>query len=99
MSMRAARLILIAVIAGSGVLPAIRAASKAKTKAPPLTAEQRAVQAQLKSMSLRDKAAQLVVVTANGDVYSAQSQDYQKYRRWIADLHVGGIIISSRRHV
>jgi beta-N-acetylhexosaminidase len=75
---------------------AIAAASKApKPKAPPLTAEQRAVQSQMKSMSLRDKVAQLVVVTANGDVYSHTSPEFERYRHWIADLHVGGIIINN----
>jgi beta-N-acetylhexosaminidase len=66
-----------------------------KPKAPPLTAEQRAVQAQMKSMSLRDKVAQLVVVTANGEVYSHTSPEFERYRHWIADLHVGGIIINN----
>lgn len=66
-----------------------------RPKAPPLTAEQRAVQAQMKSMSLRDKVAQLVVVTANGDVYSHTSPEFERYRHWIADLHVGGIIINN----
>jgi beta-N-acetylhexosaminidase len=66
-----------------------------KPKAPPLTAEQRAVQAQMKSMSLRDKVAQLVIVTANGDVYSSTSPEFGRYRHWVADLHVGGIIINN----
>jgi len=66
-----------------------------KPKAPPLTAEQRAVQSQMKSMSLRDKVAQLVIVTANGDVYSHTSPEFERYRHWIADLHVGGIIINN----
>src|SRR5450755_366899 len=67
----------------------------AASKAPPLTAEQRAVQAQMKPMSLRDKVAQLVIVSANGDVYSTKSPDYEKYRHWVADLHVGGIIVNN----
>jgi len=91
MSMRAIRLIVIPLIAVAAI-----AASKApKSKAPPLTAEQRATQAQMKTMSLRDKVAQLVIVSANGDVYSTKSPDYEKYRHWVADLHVGGIIINN----
>ena len=46
-------------------------------------------------MSLRDKVAQLVIVAADGDVYSTKSPDYEKYRHWIADLRVGGIIINN----
>ena len=67
----------------------------AKSKAAPLTAEQRAAQALMRPMSLRDKVAQLVIVNANGDVYSTKSPDYEKYRHWVADLHVGGIIINN----
>ena len=67
----------------------------AKPKPTPLTPEQRAVQALMKPMSLRDKVAQLVIVSANGEVYSTKSPDYEKYRHWIADLHVGGIIINN----
>src|SRR5512142_2974130 len=92
MSMRPGRLFVSLLIA----VGAIAAASKTpKPKAPPLTAEQRAVQAQMKPMSLRDKVAQLVIVSADGDVYSTKSKDYEKYRHWVADLHVGGIIINN----
>ena len=92
MSMRPGWLLVSLLIAAG----AIAAASKTpKPKAPPLTTEQRAVQAQMKTMSLRDKVAQLVVVTANGEVYSTKSSDYEKYRHWVADLHVGGIIINN----
>jgi beta-N-acetylhexosaminidase len=66
-----------------------------KPKAAPLTPDQRAAQVLMKTMSLRDKAAQLVIVVANGEVYSAKSPDYEKYRRWVADLRVGGIIINN----
>ena len=83
-------MLLLIAIAATGAVP-----KPPKSKTPPLTAEQRAVQAQLKSMSLRDKVAQLVIVTANGDVYSTSSPDYQKFRRWVAELHVGGIIINN----
>jgi beta-N-acetylhexosaminidase len=91
MSMRAVRLIVITLIAVS-----VFAASKTpKPKTPPLTAEQRATQAEMKSMSLRDKVAQLVIISANGEVYSTKSPDYEKYRHWVADLRVGGIIINN----
>ncbi len=49
----------------------------------------------MRRMSLRDKVAQLVIVAADGDVYSRKSKDYEKYRHWVADLHVGGIIINN----
>ena len=49
----------------------------------------------MRPMNLRDKVAQLVIVDADGDVYSTKSPDYEKYRHWVADLHVGGIIINN----
>ena len=91
MNMRARMLVSLLI-----ALPIVAATHKvAKPKAPPLTPEQRATQGQMKAMSLRDKVAQLVIVNANGDVYSTKSPDYEKYRHWVADLHVGGIIINN----
>ena len=55
-----------------------------KSKSAPLTPDQRAAQALMKPMSLRDKVAQLVIVVADGDVYSTESPDYEKYRHWVA---------------
>lgn len=95
--MRGARLITILLIALAVTL-AIQAATPKATKpkaALSLTPEQRAAQTLMKPMSLRDKAAQLVIVVANGDVYSTKSPDYEKYRHWVADLRVGGIIINN----
>ena len=92
MNMRAAWLFATFLIA----VAAIAASPKTpKPKAPPLTAEQRAVQALMRPMSLRDKVAQLVIVSANGEVYSTKSPDYEKYRHWVADLRIGGIIINN----
>jgi beta-N-acetylhexosaminidase len=92
MSMRAGRLFASFLIA---VASSAAASKTPKPKAPPLNTEQRAVQAQMKAMILRDKVAQLVIVTANGEVYSTKSPEYEKYRHWVADLHVGGIIINN----
>ena len=62
MNMRTGRFIATFLIA----LAAIAATPKpAKPKPAPLTPEQRAAQALMKSMSLRDKVAQLVIVVAN----------------------------------
>src|SRR5665213_2912171 len=91
MNMRAGRLIALFLIA----LAIIAATPKTKPKAVPLTAEQRAIQALMRPMSLRDKVAQLVIVSADGNVYSTKSPEYEKYRHWIADLRVGGIIINN----
>jgi beta-N-acetylhexosaminidase len=68
----------------------------AKPKRAPVSPEQRAAQALLKSMSLRDRVAQLVIGVAYGDVPSRTSPEYEKFRHWVHDLRIGGLIINNR---
>lgn len=68
----------------------------AKPKRAALTPEQRAAQGLLKSMSLRDRVAQLVIGVAYGDVPSRRSPEYEKFRHWIRDLKIGGLIVNNR---
>ena len=58
-----------------------------------LSVEQASARNLLNNMSLRDRVAQLVIGVAYGDVYSKESEDYKKYRHWVQDLHVGGLIV------
>src|SRR6202790_267534 len=89
-------LIVLPIVAVSSNAAAPPAKLKAtKRAATPLTPEQRAVQALMKPMSLRDRVAQLVVVSANGAAYSSTSPEFERYRHWVADLHVGGITINN----
>ncbi len=79
----------------------LAATTIAATKPPakprkPLTAEQRAAQAIMKSMTLRDRVAQLIVGTCYGDAPATKSAEYQKYRHWVRDLHIGGFIVANR---
>ncbi len=67
----------------------------AKPKSPPLTADQRAAQSILKSLSLHDRVAQLVIGVALGDVPSRKSPEYEKFRHWVHDLHIGGMIVNN----
>jgi beta-N-acetylhexosaminidase len=67
-----------------------------KTKKPPLTTEQRAAQSIMKSMSLRDRVAQLIIATCYGEAPATKSAEYQKYRHWVRDLHIGGLIVANR---
>jgi len=69
---------------------------KAKPKAPPASVEEAEAQRLLDSMSLRDRVAQLVFGVADGYVYSTESDEYEKFRHWIADLHIGGMLINNR---
>jgi len=68
----------------------------AKPKRPVLSAEQRAVQAMMRSLSLRDRVAQLVIGVCYGDVPSRKSPEYESYRHWVHDLHIGGLIVNNR---
>jgi beta-N-acetylhexosaminidase len=68
----------------------------AKPKKPPLTPDQRAAQSIMKSMSLRDRVAQLIVATCYGDAPATKSQEYQKYKHWVRDLRIGGFIVANR---
>jgi beta-N-acetylhexosaminidase len=66
-----------------------------KPKPAVLTPEQRAAQVLLKSLSLRDRVAQLVLATATAEPVSSTSQEFQRYSHWVRDLHVGGLIIGT----
>ena len=46
-------------------------------------------------MSLSEQVAQLVVISAHGEAYSARSSEYRKYRHLVRDLHVGGLTINN----
>ena len=65
-------------------------------KPPKPTAEQRAAQAILKTLTLHDRVAQLVIVVAYGDAPGSQTKEAQKFRHWVRDLHIGGFIINNR---
>ncbi len=47
------------------------------------------------AMDLRQRVAQMVIGVANGDVYSRQSEEFEKYRHWIEDLEIGGLIVNN----
>jgi beta-N-acetylhexosaminidase len=47
-----------------------------------------------RSMSLRDKVAQLIIVPIYGEPANTRSADYRKYLHLIRDLHVGGVIVT-----
>ena len=77
------------------VLFAQQPRTAAPAKAPVRSAEETAARTLLNGMTLRDRVAQLVIGVANGDVYGTQSEDYKKYRHWVRDLHIGGLIVNN----
>jgi len=64
--------------------------------APKLTAEQRAAQAMLRSLNLHDRVAQLVIGVCYGDVPGSDTREFIKFRHWVKDLHIGGLIMNNR---
>ena len=63
---------------------------------PKIGPDQRAAQTIMKSLSLREEVAQLIVEVCYGDVPSTNSSEFQKYRHWVLDLHIGGLIVNNR---
>ena len=76
-----------------GVSPPAAGASPPAAKSTP---EQRAAQSILKSLNLHDRVAQLVIGVAYGDAPGSQTKEFQKFRHWVKDLHIGGFIINNR---
>ena len=50
----------------------------------------------LRSLSLNDRIAQMIVVRGYGDYPSSDDAEYRKFVRWIRDDHVGGFIVAGR---
>ncbi len=88
-----ALLVGIALYAQSPVAP-VRTKSVPKA-APKVSPEEAAARTLLNSMPLRDRVAQLVIGVVNGDVYSTDSAEYKRYKHWIADLRLGGLIVNN----
>ncbi len=53
-----------------------------------------AVRSWMRSLSLRDKVAQLVIMPILGEPVNTRSAAYRKYQHFVHDLHVGGIIVT-----
>ena len=77
-------------------ITAFAARPPVKAKRPPLTADQRAAQAIMRSMSLRDRVAQLVIGVCYGEAPGKKTKLYETYRKWVRDLHIGGLIVNNR---
>lgn len=50
----------------------------------------------MRGMSLRDKVAQLISMPCYGENPNTRSQDYKRFRHWVRDLHIGGLIVVNR---
>lgn len=54
------------------------------------------VQRWMKSMSLRDRVAQLISMPCYGENPGTRSADFRRYRHWVRDLRIGGLIVANR---
>jgi beta-N-acetylhexosaminidase len=68
----------------------------AKRVQPPVAGEQGVAQRWLRGLTLRDKIAQLVIITSYGEAPSSRSAAYRDYVRAVRDLKVGGMIVVNR---
>ncbi len=50
----------------------------------------------LRSLSLHDRIAQLIVVRGYGDYPESSDREYERFVHWIRDTHVGGFIVAGR---
>jgi beta-N-acetylhexosaminidase len=50
----------------------------------------------MKTMSPRDKAAQLILAPCFGENPNVRSSEYRRFTHWVQDLHVGGLIVLNR---
>ncbi len=50
----------------------------------------------MKSLSLHDKVAQMVIGVCYGDAPGRKSAEFRKFQHWVRDLHVGGLIVNNR---
>ena len=92
----AAGAILITLAFGQARPPASKPKSQPKTQAKAETPPQNLVSQWMKTMTLREKIAQLMVVHCYGDSPAARTKEYKRLRHAVADLHVGGIIVINR---
>lgn len=65
-------------------------------QASPGAAERAIAQRWLKNMTMRDKIAQLVIITSYGEAPSSRSQAFRDFVRAVRDLKVGGMIVVNR---
>src|SRR3974377_85422 len=81
---------LVALLVSAGLC----AAQPGKTPGP--SQQPSLVQQWMRGMTLEDRVAQLISMPCYGENPSTRSQDYKKFRHWVRDLHVGGLIVVNR---
>ena len=75
--------------AAAGAVTTVKKPARAPKSAP-------AASPLLRSLSLHDRIAQLIVVRGYGDYPPADNAEYRRFQHWIHDDHVGGFIVAGR---
>jgi beta-N-acetylhexosaminidase len=91
----AVHVLLLALMAGlpAAPAPAAPAPKKVVRPTPALSREARAVQRWMRTMTLRDEVAQLVIIPFTGRPLNTRSREYRKIADLIRRDHVGGMIL------
>ncbi|HYL75343.1 MAG TPA: glycoside hydrolase family 3 N-terminal domain-containing protein [Bryobacteraceae bacterium] len=82
----------LAAIAVCAALAAPAAKTKEAKKAP--ESANPVVRKWMRSMTLREKVAQLIVMPIYGESGHVRSANFRKYQHYVRDLHVGGVIVT-----
>jgi len=91
--MRPFRVLILCTLCGFAVFAAAPAAKVDKTSATPKLKAGPMVQKWMRSMSLHDKIAQLVMMPCYGEAINTQSAQYRHYVHLVHDLKIGGLIV------
>ena len=75
---------------------ALRAGPLVKRPAPTSSRKLAATSPLLRSLSLRDRIAQLIIVRGYGDYPPSDNREYERFNHWIKETHVGGFIVAGR---
>ena len=87
--------VLIPLLLAAAICPAASRPSR-KRAAPAGESRSRVVKSWMRSLTLHEKAAQLVMVPFFGDAPNPRSEEYQKYLRAVRNLRVGGLVLVNR---
>jgi beta-N-acetylhexosaminidase len=87
-------LVLRAWIALGLCIPLASAATRPKNSKPTTDKAGASVRQWTRSMTLRDKVAQLIIMPIYGEHANTRSAEFRKYQHLIRDLHVGGVIVT-----
>src|SRR5450755_4087710 len=69
-------------------------AVKPKEIKKPIESANPAVRKWMRTMTLREKVAQLIIMPIYGESLHVRSANFRKYQHYVRDLHVGGVIVT-----